>query len=76
MRQTEEDIDEIDAQIKKEIAQGIIVSTSGESQQAQPGTGGVDESSDEEQESPPAPQSTSDRQITIGEVVPPSGAEK
>ena len=76
LRQTEEDIDEIDAQIKKEIAQGIIVSTSGEEQQAQPGTGGVDGSSDEEQESPPAPQSTSDRQITIGEVVPPPGAEK
>lgn len=74
LRQTEEDMDKIDKQIKDEIAEGIIVSTSGQNQQAMPGTGGQEDSSPNEEQQP-SPQPNSERNITIGEVVPPPGQE-
>ncbi len=79
LRQTEEDIDEINKQIKDEIAEGIIVSPSGgEQQNAMPGTGGERQNEmpqeDEENSSSSDQESTNTekRNITIGEVMPPA----
>lgn len=68
LRQTDEDIDEIDKQIKGEIAEGIIIDPAAMQQDGQ------------QEEAPPeqAQPSTAppERNITIGEVQPPSYQDK
>ena len=68
LRQTDEDIDEIDKQIKDEIAEGIIMDPAAMQQDGQ------------QEEAPPeqAQPSTAppERNITIGEVQPPSYQDK